>query len=82
MMYWLLLFAVQLLVELLFVSYLYAIEARRPTFASSLGVCCFTLHAVAIVSFVADGWNLVPLGAGVFVGTWIVVARKKSQDGD
>ncbi len=82
LIYWGLLFFVQVSVELLFVSYLFSVADRNPTASASLGLCCYLLHAVAVVGVVSSGWNLIPLGAGTFVGCWIVVHRKQKEVAD
>lgn len=78
--WFLFLFFVQFTVEVLFVSYLYLVEARKVLMASSLRVVCWMMYALVVVSFVNDKWNLIPLSLGVFAGTAVVVQIKRYRE--
>jgi len=77
---WSCLFLAQVIVEVLFVLYWYSVESRRPVLAGVNGAACYFFNALCVLAFVSQGWNLIPLGAGVFFGIWIVIFVKRKYE--
>jgi len=61
--------------------YTYTVTEYRPGMAATTGVVMHILLVFGVVSYVHNLLYVIPLCFGSWVGTYIVVKRKKSLDG-
>ncbi len=76
------LFFAATLLDAIFALYTVAVINTKPLRAASLSFLTYTLEAVGVVNYVHDKWYLLPLAAGAFSGSYIVVkweAVKKAK---
>jgi hypothetical protein len=59
--------------DILFVFYTYAVVKRKPLRAATTAGSMYFLMAVGIMSYVDNPLYLIPLAAGSWVGTYIMV---------
>lgn len=59
--------------DFVWAKYTYAMTGRRPIAAGLYAGAIFALGGVAVLSYAANPWMLLPSVAGAFVGTWAAV---------
>lgn len=70
--------------DAIFALYTVAVIKTKPLRAANLSFLTYTLEAVGVVNYVKNGWYLVPLAIGAFVGSYAVVkweSIKKHKQG-
>lgn len=67
------LFVAASLLDAIFALYTVAVINTKPFKAAGLSFLTYTLEAVGVVNYVNNGWYLVPLAFGAFVGSYVVV---------
>lgn len=65
--------------DAIFALYTVAVIKTQPFRAASLSFLTYTLEAVGVVNYVNNGWYLVPLAIGAFVGSYAVVKRESNK---
>ena len=64
--------------DFVWAKYTYAMTGRRPVAAGFYASAIFALGGVAVLSYAANPWMLVPAVLGAFVGTWAAVRLDSS----
>lgn len=64
--------------DFVWAKYTYAMTARRPIAAGIYAALIFGLGGIAVLTYAANPWMLVPAALGAFFGTWAAVRVDKS----
>ena len=71
-----LVFATYVVIDVLYAAYIIAVGDRRAVLAAALSSVIYSLLAFGVVTYAKNVAYVVPLAAGAFVGTWLVVRFK------
>jgi hypothetical protein len=69
----------QLLLDAVFALYTVAVVKNQAGRAASLSLATYFLEAFGVVSFVENKAYLLPLAAGAFVGSFVIVKREANK---
>jgi hypothetical protein len=75
-----LVFVAYLFVDGMYVYYTYSVVKKKPFISASTGVLMHFLLAFGVINYVNNYLYIVPLALGSWFGTYIVVAREKTQN--
>ena len=67
------LFFASMALDAVFALYTVAVVKLRPLYAANMSLLTYVLGAIGLVSFVHNKWYILPLSAGAFVGSYLVV---------
>lgn len=73
MIEWLLIFAVNAILDVVWAKYTLAVTARRPVLSGFWASGIVTVGAISIILYTANFWLIIPAAAGAFVGTYFTV---------
>jgi hypothetical protein len=73
------LFFVSAVLDAVFALYTVAVIKSKPLYAANMSLLTYVLYAVGVVNFVQNKWYIVPLSAGAFTGSYIVVKREANK---
>lgn len=75
----LLVFVAYLLIDGLYVAYTYSTVKKEPVLAATMGATMYLLIAFGVINFVDNFLYVVPLVAGSWLGTYLVVRHEKGK---
>ena len=75
----LLIFFAYLFVDALYAYYTLSVVSLKPYTSATAGALMYFLLAIGIINYIKNPIYLIPLVLGSWVGTFIVVFRKKSS---
>lgn len=70
-------FAVYVVVDIVYALYVLSVSRGHPLSAACYGSAIYTLGAYGVLTYSENPLYLVPLAAGAFLGTFLVVKYKK-----
>ena len=76
----LLIFMTYVIIDILYAYYIMCVEERRPFKAAATTSMIYSLLAYGVVSYSQNILYLIPLAAGAFFGTFIMVYYKKRKE--
>lgn len=68
-----------LAVDALYALYVINVTKKAPFLAASYGTLIHILTAFAVISYTKNYWYIIPLAAGSFIGTYVVVKYNKQE---
>lgn len=66
--------------DAVFALYTVAVVKSKAVQAAGMSLLTYLLMAVGILSFVNNGWYVVPLALGAFAGTYLIVKREANKN--
>lgn len=75
----LLLFFAYMAIDALYASYTYLLIKKSPARAATVGAGMYFLIAFGVVNYVNNFFYVIPLVAGSWIGTYIIVLREKNK---
>lgn len=76
MIQWLLIFTINVALDVVYAKYTIATTARRPVEAGLWATAIILVGAASIVLYTNNYWLVIPAAAGAFVGTYYTVKPK------
>lgn len=73
------LFALYILVDLLYATYTLAVTKLQPVKAATVGAGMYVLLAAGVISYSSNPLYLVPIGMGSWLGTFVAVHKERRQ---
>lgn len=70
-------FLAYFLVDALYAYYTFSVTRTRPLRAAASGSLVYVLLAVGVIGYTRNAWYLVPMVLGSFLGTYLIVERKR-----
>ena len=70
-------FVAYMVIDALYVMYTYSIMKKEPALAATMGAVMYFLMALGVINYVNNFLYIIPLVAGSWLGTYIVVSREK-----
>lgn len=72
-------FLAYMAIDALYVSYTYSIMKKKPASAATMGAVMYFLMAFGVINYVNNFLYVIPLVAGSWLGTYIVVRYEKNK---
>lgn len=72
-------FVAYMAIDALYVMYTYSIMKKEPALAATMGAVMYFLMALGVINYVNNFLYIIPLVAGSWLGTYIVVSREKDK---
>ena len=72
-------FFAYLAIDALYAKYTLSVTRHQASLAAMLSVIIYLLLAFGVVSYIQNFLYLVPLGAGAWIGTYLVVWQERKQ---
>jgi len=70
-------FCVYVVIDVLYAWYIIAVNNRQPVVAATMTSGIYTLAALGVMTYSRNPVYILPLAAGAFLGTYLVVKFKK-----
>lgn len=67
------------LIDALYAQYTLSVVGSKPFTAATIGALMYFLIAIGVINYVQNPLYLVPLAVGSWLGTFIVVWRRKNS---
>ncbi len=74
-----LIFVAYIIIDALFVSYTYLVVKKDPAMAATVGAGMYFLMAFGVINYVNNFLYVIPLVAGSWLGTYLVVRYERDK---
>lgn len=74
-------FVTYFVIDVIYALYIICVGRRQPVRAALLSSALYSLGACGVVTVLSNLLYVIPLAAGAFLGTWVIISRDRRGQG-